>query len=43
MPTSNGKIFTVISERPPKLPAIAEAYFIHYLDNYDAKMYTTLT
>ena len=27
----------------PKLPAIPEAYFIHYLDNLDAKMYMTLT
>jgi 3'-5' exoribonuclease len=25
----------------PKLPAIPEAYFIHYLDNLDAKMYMT--
>ncbi len=26
----------------PKLPAIPEAYFLHYLDNLDAKMYMTL-
>jgi len=26
----------------PKLPAIPEAFFIHYLDNLDAKMYMTL-
>jgi len=26
----------------PKLPSIPEAYFIHYLDNLDAKMYMTL-
>ncbi|MCE5279191.1 MAG: HD domain-containing protein [Planctomycetaceae bacterium] len=26
----------------PKLPACAEAYFIHFLDNLDAKMYMTL-
>ena len=26
----------------PKLPAIPEAYFIHYLDNLDAKMFMTL-
>jgi 3'-5' exoribonuclease len=26
----------------PKLPAIPEAYFIHFLDNLDAKMYMTL-
>lgn len=25
----------------PKLPAIPEAYFVHYLDNLDAKMYIT--
>ena len=25
----------------PKLPAIPEAFFIHYLDNLDAKMYMT--
>jgi len=25
----------------PKLPAVPEAYFIHYLDNLDAKMYLT--
>jgi len=25
----------------PKLPAVPEAYFIHYLDNLDAKMYMT--
>ncbi|KPK84445.1 MAG: hypothetical protein AMJ81_05590 [Phycisphaerae bacterium SM23_33] len=27
----------------PKLPAIPEAFFIHYLDNLDAKMYMTTT
>ncbi len=26
----------------PKLPAIPESYFIHYLDNLDAKMYMTV-
>lgn len=26
----------------PKLPAIPEAYFVHYLDNLDAKMFMTL-
>jgi 3'-5' exoribonuclease len=26
----------------PKLPMIPEAYFLHYLDNLDAKMYMTL-
>jgi len=26
----------------PKLPAIPEAYFLHFLDNLDAKMYMTL-
>ncbi len=26
----------------PKLPAIPEAYFLHYIDNLDAKMYMTL-
>ena len=26
----------------PKLPAIPEAFFIHYLDNLDAKMYMTI-
>ena len=26
----------------PKLPAIPEAFFLHYLDNLDAKMYMTL-
>ncbi len=26
----------------PKLPAIPEAFFIHYLDNLDAKMYMTV-
>ena len=26
----------------PKLPAIPEAFFIHYLDNLDAKMYITI-
>lgn len=25
----------------PKLPAVPEAFFIHYLDNLDAKMFTT--
>jgi len=25
----------------PKLPMIPEAYFLHYLDNLDAKMYMT--
>ncbi|MFP4105352.1 MAG: 3'-5' exoribonuclease YhaM family protein [Phycisphaerae bacterium] len=27
----------------PKLPAIPEAYFLHYIDNLDAKMFMTLT
>ncbi len=26
----------------PKLPAIPEAYFIHFLDNLDAKMYMSM-
>ncbi len=26
----------------PKLPAVPEAFFLHYLDNLDAKMYITL-
>ncbi|MFA6134286.1 MAG: HD domain-containing protein [Phycisphaerae bacterium] len=26
----------------PKLPAVPEAFFVHYLDNLDAKLFTTL-